>query len=72
MQTRLQTASDNLATTSENYVAAQSRIQDVDIAQATADLTRSQILVQAGLAVLAQANLMPQGALSLIMRATSG
>ena len=56
----------NLASTSENYSAANSRIRDVDVASETADLTRNQILSQAGVAVLAQANQLPSAALSLL------
>jgi flagellin len=50
----------------ENLSAANSRIRDVDVAQETASLTRNQILSQAGAAMLAQANNMPQVALSLL------
>jgi flagellin len=50
----------------ENISAANSRIRDVDVAQETVEMTRSQILMQAGVAVLAQANQMPALALSLI------
>jgi flagellin len=50
----------------ENLSAANSRIKDVDVAEESAGMTRNQILQQAGVAVLAQANSMPQAALSLI------
>ena len=56
----------NLSSTSENYAAANSRIRDVDVASETAALTRNQILSQAGVAVLAQANQLPSAALSLL------
>jgi flagellin len=56
----------NLASSYENLSAANSRIRDVDVAQETANMTKAQILSQAGLAVLAQANQLPQSALSLL------
>jgi flagellin len=56
----------NLQTTSENLAASKSRIQDADFAAETANLTRSQILQQAGTAMLAQANSLPQNVLSLL------
>jgi flagellin len=65
-QNRMQVTISNLAVAQENLSAAQSRISDVDVAAETAQLTKSQILSQAGLAVLAQANQMPQSALSLL------
>ncbi len=65
-QNRLQSAVSDLAVMVENLSAAQSRIQDVDVAQATAALTRSQVLAQAGVAVLAQANQLPALALKLL------
>ena len=49
-----------------NLEAASSRIVDVDVAEETAAMTRNQILSQAGTAVLAQANQIPQAALSLL------
>ena len=49
-----------------NLSAANSRIKDVDVAEETASLARQQVLAQAGAAVLAQANQMPQLALSLL------
>ena len=52
--------------TTENLTAARSRIIDADFAAETAELTRGQILQQAGLAMLAQANSLPQGVLSLL------
>lgn len=65
-QNRLAVTVSNLATSKQNLSAANSRIRDVDVAEETASLTRSQILSQAGLAVLAQANQIPQSALSLL------
>jgi len=51
----------------ENLSAAESRIRDVDVAEETANLTRNQILQQAAIAVLSQANALPQSALHLLM-----
>ncbi len=65
-QNRMTVTLSNLATSHENLSAANSRIRDVDVASETASLTRSQILSQAGLAVLAQANQIPNAALSLL------
>jgi flagellin len=65
-QNRMQVTVSNLAVTQENLTAANSRIRDVDVASESANLTKSQILSQAGLAVLAQANQLPQSALSLL------
>ena len=65
-QNRLQTTVNNLATQRENISAANSRIRDVDVADETVNMTRSQILMQAGVSVLAQANQLPSMALSLI------
>ena len=66
IQNRFESTISNLSTTTENISAARSRIQDADFAAETAQLTRSQILQQAGLAMLAQANSLPQGVLSLL------
>ncbi|MBL9078886.1 MAG: flagellin FliC [Planctomycetes bacterium] len=66
MQNRLESTIRNLAVQSENLAAAESRIRDVDIARETAQLARDQILQQAAVAVLAQANLQPQLALRLL------
>jgi len=66
VQNRMQTTISNLAVQQENLAAANSRIRDVDVASETASLTKGQILSQAGLAVLAQANQLPQAALSLL------
>jgi flagellin len=65
-QNRFQSTVSNLQTTSENLSAARSRIQDADFAAETASLTRNQILQQAGTAMLAQANSLPQNVLSLL------
>jgi len=56
----------NLATTAENLSASRSRVQDADFAAETAALSRSQILQQAGTAMVAQANQLPQGVLALL------
>ena len=63
---RLMSAITNLETTIENLSAANSAIREIDVASETAELTRTQILMQAGVSVLAQANQAPQMALSLI------
>jgi len=65
-QNRLTVTLTNLANMHENLSAANSRIKDVDVASESAGMTRNQILQQAGVAVLAQANQLPQAALSLI------
>lgn len=66
MQNRLESTVRFLGIQAENLTAADSRIRDVDIAQETADLARNQILQQAAVAMLAQANAQPQLALQLI------
>ncbi len=66
IQNRFSSAVASLTTSSENLSAARSRIQDADFAQETAALTRNQILQQAGIAMLAQANSLPQSVLSLL------
>lgn len=66
IQNRFGAVVSNLSTTSENLSAARSRILDADFAAETATLTRSQILQQAGTAMLAQANQVPQNVLSLL------
>ncbi|MDP2601851.1 MAG: flagellin [Deltaproteobacteria bacterium] len=66
VQNRFSSAISSLSVASENLSAARSRIQDADVALETAELTRSQILIQAGVAVLAQANQLPSVALSLL------
>jgi len=65
-QNRFQSTVAGLSSTSENLTAARSRIQDTDFAAETANLTRAQILQQAGTAMLAQANQLPQMVLSLL------
>ncbi|PIQ23580.1 hypothetical protein COW36_14015 [bacterium (Candidatus Blackallbacteria) CG17_big_fil_post_rev_8_21_14_2_50_48_46] len=65
-QNRLEYTIQNLQISQENLTASESRIRDADIAMETAQLTRAQILVQAGTAVLSQANIAPQSALSLL------
>lgn len=66
LQNRLEYTIANLQTAAENYSAANSRIEDADFAAETAAYVRNQILVQAGTAVLAQANVLPQQALTLL------
>jgi len=66
VQTRFESTISNLAITSENLSAARSRILDADFAAETSNLTRAQILQQAGTAMLAQANAIPQNVLSLL------
>lgn len=66
LQNRFSNVVSNLATTSENVSAARSRIVDADFASETANLSRAQILQQAGTAMLAQANALPQNVLSLL------
>ncbi|MBC7572836.1 MAG: flagellin [Herminiimonas sp.] len=65
-QNRFASAVTSLQTTSENLSASRSRIQDTDFASETASLTRGQILQQAGTAILAQANSLPNGVLALL------
>lgn len=66
LQNRLLTTSSNLETSIENMSAANSRIRDVDYAEATAKNTQTNIMKQAGISVLSQANQVPQQALRLI------
>ena len=66
VQNTLTSALHNLESYSENLVAAESRIRDVDFASETADMTRNSIFQQAGVAILAQANTSPQVALQLL------
>jgi len=65
-ENRLQVTVSNLSSARENVSAANSRIRDVDVAEETASMTRHNILQQAGVSVLAQANQLPQLALSLL------
>ena len=66
IQNRFSSVVANLQTTSENLSASRSRIRDTDFASETANLTRGQILQQAGVAMLAQANALPNNVLSLL------
>jgi len=66
VQNRLGSTIANLEIASENLSAANSRIKDADFAVETANLTKSQIILQAGVAVLSQANTIPQYALQLL------
>ena len=66
LQSRFETTIANLNVTSENMSASRSRIQDADFAAETANLSRTQILQQAGTAMVAQANQIPQGVLALL------
>jgi len=66
VQNRFEAVIANLSVFSENTEAARSRVQDADFASETARLTRSQILQQAGISILSQANQQPQLALSLL------
>lgn len=65
-QNRLTSASDNLAIQEENMAAANSRIRDTDVASASSEMVRNNILLQAGTSTLAQANVQNQLALKLI------
>ena len=65
-QNRFTSVVNNLQTSSENLSASRSRIQDADFAAETAALSRSQVLQQAGTAMVAQANQLPQGVLALL------
>jgi flagellin len=66
IQNRFSHTINNLANVQENVSASRSRIQDTDFAVETASMTKNQILQQAGTSILAQANQLPQAALSLI------
>jgi flagellin len=66
LQSRFEAAISNMQTATENLSASRSRIQDADFASETANLSRSQILQQAGTAMVAQANQLPQGVLALL------
>ncbi|MBC8212803.1 MAG: flagellin FliC [Gammaproteobacteria bacterium] len=66
IQNRFASTVENLSTTTENLSAARSRIRDADFAAETAELTRNQILQQAGIAMLSQANSNPQNVLALL------
>jgi flagellin len=66
IQNRFSSTIENLQTNSENLSASRSRIQDADFAQETANLSRAQVLQQAGTAMVAQANQLPQQVLQLL------
>jgi flagellin len=66
LQNRFEATIANLEISSENLTAAESRIRDADIAYETSQFTKNQVLVQTGIAVLAQANTLPQQALALL------
>jgi len=66
LQNRFASVVNNLQTTTENLTASRSRIQDTDFAAETASLSRSQILQQAGTAMLAQANQLPSQVMTLL------
>ena len=66
MQNKLQSTVNNLSTTHENLAGARSRVMDADIAEESTAMAQKQILAQAGIAVLAQANSQPQLALKLL------
>lgn len=66
VQNRFGSTISNLANNVENLQAARSRIQDADFAQETANMTKAQILQQAGMAILSQANSLPQNVLALL------
>jgi flagellin len=66
LQNRFESTIANLQTSVENFTAARSRVQDTDFASETAALTRNQILQQAGIAMLSQANSAPQSVLALL------
>ncbi|WP_231758111.1 FliC/FljB family flagellin [Microbulbifer elongatus] len=66
IQNRFESAINNLSTTETNLSAARSRIEDADYADEVSNMTRAQILQQAGTSVLSQANQLPQSVLSLL------
>ena len=66
LQNRFNHTINNLSNIQENVSASRSRIQDTDFAVETAQMTKNQILQQAGTSILSQANQLPQAALSLI------
>ncbi len=66
IQNRFTNTIDNLNTSNENLAASRSRIQDADFAAETSNLSRAQVLQQAGTAMVAQANQLPQGVLALL------
>lgn len=72
IQNRLQSTINNIAVSMENLSAANSRIRDVDVAEETAEMTKNNILLQAGTSVLAQANQTANSALGLLNRTFQG
>jgi flagellin len=72
IQNRLQSVVGNLQVSLENMASANSRIRDVDVAEETSEYTKNNILLQAGTAVLAQANQSANSALSLLNRTMQG
>jgi flagellin len=66
LQSRFESTINNLNISAENLTASRSRIMDADFASETANLSRAQILQQAGTAMIAQANQLPQGVLRLL------
>lgn len=72
LQNRLQTTVSNIQNTVENMSAANSRIRDVDVAEETSEMTRNNILLQAGTSVLAQANQSANVALGLLNKTFQG
>ena len=66
VQNRLEHTLNSLTAYHENLVASESRIRDVDMAQEMIELTKLQILEQAGVSMLAQANMTPQSVLALL------
>jgi flagellin len=66
MQNRFSSTVSNLQNVAENLSASRSRILDADFANETAEMTKAQILIQSGTAMLAQANQLPQQVLSLL------
>ncbi len=72
IQNRLQSVISNIQVSVENMASANSRIRDVDVAEETSDFTKNNILLQAGTAVLAQANQSSNTALSLLSKSMQG
>ena len=66
VQNRFESTISNLQSVSENVSAARSRVMDADFAAETANLTKAQVMQQAGVAMLAQANMLPQTVLALL------
>jgi len=67
-QNQMETAVNSLAVSVENLSASESRIRDADIAQVSSELVAKQIMQQAGVSVLSQANTAPQAVLSLLQQ----